>query len=172
MPDVRLRKPALLVLLLLAAACAAGCDARRGEVDAASARHAAELAQLQRAQADLAARTPVPARLACGAAGTLVVHECALEGRPGREVLRVRFTWVNTTGHAVDAVRVRLVVRDPSSGDERAAASALCLPLRVPFGPDSSDTATLEVPTGGLHLRPGWTWDLSAARTGAAPATE
>jgi hypothetical protein len=148
-------------LLLLLTACSTD-SARRAELEATAARHANDLARLEREQAEFAMRNPMPHQLDLGEDGTILIHDCELQGTPGRESLLVRYTWVNTTGHAVDEARVTLTLRGPSGADERSSAAKLNLPLRFRFSPDSSYTAFLEVPTDGLHLQPGWQWEMTA----------
>jgi hypothetical protein len=155
---------ALSGLVLLSTACSAD-KAQRAELDATAARHASDLARLEREQAEFRMRNPMPRQMDLGPNGTILIHDCELQGSPGRESLLVRYTWVNTTGHAVDEARVELTLRDPSGGNERSSAANLNLPLGFRFSPDSSYTAFLEIPTGDIYLQPGWQWELTASTT-------
>lgn len=151
----------LSVLVLLPTACSTD-GARHAELQETAARHASDLERFEREQAEFQMRNPMPRQLDLGEDGTILIHDCELQGTPGRESLLVRYTWVNTTGHAVDEARIALTLRDPKGGSERSSTANLNLPLRFRFSPDSSYTAFLEVPTDGLHLQPGWQWEMTA----------
>lgn len=106
----------------------------------------------------------MPQELARGINGTLLLHEAELTGRRGGEKLRVKFTFVNTTGVGMGSAELKLVLIDPQSGLERWTEADLRLPYGFLLEHKSSYTGSLEVPLDGLYRKPGWAWrvDLTA----------
>lgn len=106
------------------------------------------------------AENPMPVRREVPGIGTLVVHEANLGGRLGQETLRVLFTWVNSTGGTTNGALVRILLRDPRTGVAREQRVELRSLLGAGFIPDCTYTSFVDVPTEGVHLRPGWTWGI------------
>lgn len=160
-----MRQSPLPLLLILALVSAAGCasdeSARRAVLDAMAADHQRYLDDFHRAQADVVARYPVPQRLEFPGHGMILLDECSLEGRPGKEYLRLHFTWVNTARRRVDTARVTLTLVDPETETAWSEVLDLKLPYGLGLNPNSSYTTWFEMPTRGLHLRGGWEWELS-----------
>lgn len=150
----------LALLLALSGGCRTAPPAGRGEVAQLAAEHRRELAAWEAARAAFAATVPAPASRDLGRDGALIVRELRLAGPLGDEHLAARVTWVNTTARTVRAVRVRLVVLDPATGENSWEEYRFELPPPFRLTPDSSYTDSLRVDTGGLHRRPGWTWDI------------
>lgn len=150
----------LALLVGLAASCRAPAHAESDEVARLAAEHRRRLAEWEAARAALAATEPAPATHDLGRDGTVILRELRLAGPLDGEQLLAHLTWVNTTGRTVDAVRVRLTVLDPSTGEDSWQELWFELPPPFRLTPGSSYTDHLRVDTGGLHLRPGWTWEL------------
>jgi hypothetical protein len=158
-----LRLPwASLLAGLVVLSCASDRPDNHEEVARIAAAHELAVREGQLAAEQLAQENPVPQRRDLGADGTLVLHEIELAGSTGRELLRVRFTWLNTTGETVDAAVVRLSLTDPVSGTEWSQDLVARLPLGLYLAPGSSYSDELRLTTGGVHRRPGWTWDIDA----------
>jgi hypothetical protein len=143
---------------------------RHHELAEISERHAQELSSFQQAQAAFASDNPMPRQLDFGSQGTILLHEAALDGPPARAELWLRYTWVNTTDHLINEVLVTITIHDPTAGGEdHGMDMPLRLPLKFRFSPDSSYTTSIQVPTEGLHLHPGWSWDIRPKAVGAGP---
>jgi hypothetical protein len=155
-------RPFLLVALSIAVlACQSGREqSRLEEVEEISAAHTKELARFEQAQAEFAGRNPTPRRLDFAGDGTVLVHESVLQGYPGREEFWLTYTWINTTGQAVEAVVIELVLRDPTSGIEQREEMELELPFSVRLGPDSTYTTFLHAPARGIVFGSDLDWSL------------
>ena len=150
------------LIVIALAACSADRDGRKRELDEIAANHATELAQFEAAQAAFTHSNPMPLRIDFPGQGTIIVDECSLEGFPEHEQLLVRFTYVNTTDHALDEAHVALRLGDHDSGQKSTHDIVLKLPLALGFTRDSSYTMTVHEPTHGIHLHPHWEWSISA----------
>ena len=116
--------------------------------------------ELRQIQAELARESPMPDERDFGEDGTILLWECTLGGRPGREYLRIHYTFLNTTDHTFEAALVTLTLRHAESGAEWSEVQKLSIPFVYAFTPNSSYTTSLEIPTQGIHRRPGWQWEL------------
>jgi len=167
-----MRATDLLPALLLLAACRhpAGPAPDRAELRSFADQHALELREFHLIQDDLVARTPMPMTLELGEAGTVLLHELYLIGRPEKAFLRADFTYLNSTGVPLGSAKVSLVIRDPRSGVEVAEARELDLPVGFALQPGSCYSSWIEAPTHGLHARAGWEWriDVVAVPEGVA----
>jgi hypothetical protein len=154
------------VVVCLAAFVLAGCGAteqeRRHEVAAIAAVHKSELSHFEEARDEFARRHPMPKTLDLRDSGTLIVHECALQGYSEHEELWVKYTWVNSTHHDVGPVHVTISLRDPSSQQSRSETVALDPILRSRFGPDCSYTTFLRLPLSGMKYGPDLEWSIDA----------
>lgn len=153
--------PGALALLLLIVSCKSAEQERREEVQRIAAQHAAYMNEYQVAQAKFARDNPVPTRLEFGPDGSILVRECELQGRPGSESLRVKFTFVNSTSRTFDSAQVFITLRDPDSGTEWSEVIDVSVPFGLRFGPNSTHTSYFETPLRGIYTRPGWEWELS-----------
>jgi hypothetical protein len=160
-------------LLLLCAPIASSCSqdqaVRRRELTDIAHRHDQDLAALQAAQSAFLRANPAPRQLEFGQDGTLLIHEDALDGPLEHEQLWTRYTWVNTTDHAIDKVWITIRLLDPAGAEVEHVEMPLELPLKFRFSPDSSYTTSIGIPTGGLHLRPGWSWDIRPRAAAGGP---
>ena len=155
--------PRLLVsapVLLGAVACDANEPNPKLEIAAIDAQHAREKAALERAQADFNRRWRAPFTLEFPGAGTIQIGECALQGYDEHVELRLRYTYINTTGAPIRGVRITVDLVDPVTKNVTSFDSTLHFPPLIPFEIDSSYTTTVNLPTRGLHLTPGWEWRI------------
>ena len=150
----------LALLPLLLTACAAEGPDPKQELQAIDARHSSEKAALEKAQSDFAKRWTAPFTLEFGDQGTIEVGECVLQGYDPHVELRLLYTYVNTTGHPIRGVRIVIELVDPETHAVMAQDAQLTFPPMYPFAPESSYTTTANVPTRGVHLRPGWEWRI------------
>jgi hypothetical protein len=151
--------------------CTQDMAVRRQELAEISEHHAQELSAFQQAQAAFTRANPTPRRIDFPGQGTILIHENALDGPPARAEVWLRYTWVNTTDHPIDEVVVTIMVHDPTTdGLDHGQDMHLRLPLMFRFTPDSSYTTSIGVPTEGLHLHPGWSWDVVPKIIASAPA--
>ena len=111
----------------------------------------------------------MPMRLDQGASGTVLVHECSLQGYPGHEELWLEYSYVNTTGQTLSSARVYFELGAPGSDEAIRRDEKLLLPFGFRLGPESCYTTYLRVPTRGLHEVPGWAWKLTATAVPAPP---
>ena len=94
--------------------------------------------------------------------GRIIVRDWRLLGAPGKEYLRLFFTYENTTPQQLKEARVWASVRD-AAGKIR---STEWLDLYIPwyeFAPGNTWTGELRVATHGAHALEGWTWEVGAA---------
>jgi hypothetical protein len=155
--------PALVVISLAALlGCASERSASETELAEIAEHHESELLRFELDQAGFARRNPMPRNLDFGDGGTIYVSECALRGYPRREAFWLRYTWLNTTGHAVEAVRVMVTLRDPFHGHERRETMELALPFLTPFGRESSYTTFSYLPADGMRFGPDLEWTIGA----------
>lgn len=148
--------------LILLCGCSGDRRLQQSELAEISQHHQAELRQFETAQAEFARQNPMPKELDFPGEGMLLLHECTLEGYPGHEELWLRYTYVNTTGHVIDAARITLTLSDPATDTQWTEETNLELPLRFRLGPGSSYTTYMHVPTQGMHLSPQWQWKIRA----------
>ena len=151
-----------LALLASSLVSCAGRGDRPTELDAISADHEFDVRQFQEAQSGFARRNPVPRRIDFPGQGTVLLHECSLQGYPGHVELWLRYTYVNTTGHTIDAANVTITMRDPRTHEEWSDSEHLALPITFRMTPDSSYTTYVHLSTRGIHLDPGWQWEIRA----------
>ncbi len=161
-------RPALCVLSLTAL-LAAGCNdeqaLRHREMEEISARHEAELRHYEELRADFARRNPCPMRIEFPGQGTILVHECSLRGLPGREEFWIKYTYLNSTGHGIDAAHILIRLRD-NSGTERTDSSDARLPLGLRLGPDSSYTTFTQIGLEGLTRIGALEWTIEVQAQG------
>lgn len=164
-------RPLLLACALASTACLSSEPSEREVLERMAARHELELRAFHSARGELADKYPMPQSLDFGEGGTVVLNDCSLGGRLGQEILRVRYTFVNSTNQPIREALLTLVVRDPETGAEEGEEMRLKFPYALALTPDSTYTTWFEVPTKGLHLRPDWEWavELEAVRNQQAP---
>jgi hypothetical protein len=154
------------LLPVLGLACLTGCshdrELARNELNEISAQHEIELQEFKESQDEFLRRNPMPRKLEFAGQGTLLLHECTLEGYPGHEELWLRYTYVNTTGHTIDAARVTITLTNPETRAEWSDTTELTLPISFRLTPESSYTTYAHVPTHGVQSNPKWEWKIRA----------
>lgn len=158
-------KPSALALplalgLLLTPACRAPRDADHEEVERLAAAHEAYLEAWHAEQLRFQRENMTPFQTDHGAAGTMIVQEAELVGRPGSEKLRVRFSFVNTSGVTMESATASLVVIDPIEEIEWGEVMTMRLPLGFDFAHGSSYSSFFDIPLRGVWRKPGWGWRL------------
>jgi hypothetical protein len=153
---------------LVVSACSEDREIRRRELTEISSHHAEDLTALQQAQSEFARANPVPRQIDFKRDGTILLHACALDGPLDHEQLWMRYTWVNTTSHDIEQVMVTIRLLDPDGAVVEHVEMPLSLPLKFRFSPDSSYTTSVGLPTDGVHLRAGWSWDIRPQATASA----
>lgn len=101
--------------------------------------------------------------------GQVTVRWWALEGGPGWEYVRTRFTYLNTTDRNMDSVEVVLLVRDNDGHQSKAGGVRLVHPLGYSLKPNTLFADEVSVDTGGLHRNlSGWHWTIDIRARQAA----
>ncbi|MCB9882829.1 MAG: hypothetical protein H6834_13660 [Planctomycetes bacterium] len=93
--------------------------------------------------------------------GTVQVRDWRLFGAPGKEYVRLFFTYENSTDRQIKQTRIWVKVRD-GIGAVRASA---WIDIYIPwyeFAPGNTWTGELRVPTRGAHEDRGWSWEVGA----------
>jgi len=159
----------LLAAIPMAAALGAGCAdeeaLRHHEMEEISARHEAELRHYEQLRAEFASRNPCPKRIEFPGQGSVIVHECSLRGLPGREEFWIKYTYLNSTGHGIDAAHILIRLRDPA-GTERTESSDARLPLGLRLGPDSSYTTFTQLGLEGMAKIGALEWTIEVKSEG------
>lgn len=157
------RTPVLSVLALtlsLAPACIAVDAENLRAAEAIDARYRSERRAFEAEQNRLR-RSPEREQVVdLGATGMLHIRDVELIGWPSAAYLRVEYTYLNTTGAERSAPNVRLVLEDPTTGEDSWVEEQGVLPLGFRLGVDSTYSSWIEAPTHGLQEREGWTWRL------------
>ena len=155
------RLPLILAAGLLAGlGCQAPHDADAEEVARLAAAHEAYLEAWQAEQLRFQRENLTPFQTDHGKSGTVIVQEAELVGRPGSEKLRVRFSFVNTSGVMMESATATLVVIDPENEVEWGEVMVMRLPLGFDFAHGSSFSSFFDIPLRGLWRKPGWAWRL------------
>lgn len=153
--------------LTLLTGCAAQRDAEKEELARIDARHQHALLAFKDAQDTLRNHTYLPQRREYGDEGTLLVRQAYLGGRLGSELLRVRFTYVNSTDRDVHTARVKLTLRDPHTRTQWYETVDLVPPYSFSLTPGSTYSSWFAMPTMGVHRSPSWSWDIELDTLGA-----
>ncbi len=157
------RKPPARTLLALPltglTSCAAGPPAHELSLEELAARHDALLVQQEILEAEFVERNPMPLRLEFDDRGDVLVRECRLDGRLGREEVVAQLTYVNTTGVPIRSGHIALAVVSPDGEIEHVTSEPMILPFGLRFHANSTYTTTLSTPTKGVHKLPGWKWE-------------
>ena len=159
-------RPSILTFPCFAAVwtALAGCATSNGQgvkaLAAIEQRHEAEQLAFEREQRRLAGTDGVPGTLDFGALGQVEVESVELVGWPQSAILRADFTWINTGTGTRRAPIARLSILDEAGDDWRSNSVPLGATFGLNYGTGSTHSTWLRVHTDGLHLRPGWTWEL------------
>lgn len=149
----------LIALLLCLGACSAPRlrSARVSFEEVLLDRQARHYRELRRQQREISWANPGPRIEHFPGYGSIMIDKWYLEGFPGEEYVRVRFTYENSTDQEFRRVRVWVNVHD----DEGMAVSSEWLDLILLFGwPGNTYTDEIRVPTRGIHMKPGWHWRI------------
>jgi len=141
----------------------AGCqntaaEKNRQEVRRIAAAYETYMVELKLAQKEFEAHNPMPRRIDFGTQGSLLLRQCEIAGRPGSEVLRLKYTFFNETGISIDRARVRLVLVDPEAGVEYSQVQTLEMPFGLPIAHNSSYTSYFDMPLEDVHRSANWDW--------------
>ncbi|MCP3918133.1 MAG: hypothetical protein GY711_21500 [bacterium] len=169
----RLTHTLILVPILYAAASCAATDTFEKDLLARmKVQHEAELSAFADARGEFEGKYPMPQALDFGNEGTVILNRCELVGRLGKEMLKVRYTFVNTSGLPMREAIVSLTARDPATGAEQAEEMTLRFPHALKLTPNSTYSTWFELPTHGIHLTQDWVWEvgLEAVRPETGPA--
>lgn len=153
--------PALALTLLSLCACTASAPQDYVSVAAIRQQHTEELDAFHSEQRRFANTKDNNGTIEFGELGDLIVSNVELIGWPGSARLRSEFTWVNTGKRTRRPPIVQLSILDEAGDDWRSAELVLGVTFGIEYGNGSTHSAWLEVPTDGLHLRPGWTWGMA-----------
>lgn len=154
------RNAPLVLFLALATACASSRDRERAEIAELGADHDRRQAEFAAEQERFLSANPTPWQRESPGLGTLVVHEAAIGGRLGQETLHLLFTWVNTTPIRTNGAAVHVRLLDPTGQVVKQQRVPLRSLLGAGFLTDSSYTSFVDLPTEGVHLKPGWDWRI------------
>ena len=154
---------ALLVGAMSNALCTASCTAPPdgpGALALVEARHEADARDYRAEQDRIAAALNLPVTLAFDGEGTLIVHEVELLGGPERAHVRVRFTYLNSTGRSVPIPTVHLRLHAPDGQIVEAASRELLRPLGSTFARDNAYTGWIDADARGVLRSGAWTWSM------------
>ncbi len=98
-----------------------------------------------------------------GTNGSMIIWKWSLDGGPGWEYIKMRFTYRNTTDRTFDYVRVWLEVRDADGRLVDSHEKMLSHPLGISFTPGNTFTDTFRVLLRGAHRKSkSWYWKVGA----------
>lgn len=146
--------------------CGVACGSLH--TDVAKERHpdfaverARQWVELKRQKAELRPLSYDPHVFVTPGHGTVSVRFWALEGGPGWEYVRAKFTYTNTTDREFDAVHVRMIVRNHDGSRQSSSEVRLEHPLGLLLRPGTMFVDEIRTPTAGLHRDPqGWSWTM------------
>ena len=120
-----------------------------------------EWSDLNRQKGELAWQYDEPVSFSFPDAGKVTVRSWFLEGGPGWEYVRARFTYRNTTDTPMERVNVMLMVLDRNGETVAASRVRLTHPWGLPLMPGTFFMDEIRVPTSGAHRdTEGWHWTL------------
>lgn len=115
--------------------------------------------QLNQLKSDLSWHHSVPVKFDFDDVGQVTVRSWFLEGGPGWEYVRARFTYENTTANQMERVDIELHVLDDEGRIVTSSRVGLTHPWGRPLAPGTCFSDEIKVPTAGAHLnREGWHW--------------
>lgn len=145
--------------VLGAGSCAAPPE-RPGELALVKARYEADALTYRSEQARIAGATEFPVAFPFDGEGTLIVHRVELLGGPERAYVRVRFTYLNSTGRSVPIPTVHLRLHDRGGEIVQSASLELQRPLGSTFAHDNAYTGWIDADARGLFRSRTWTWSM------------
>ena len=120
-----------------------------------------EWRQLKQMKSDLRWGFEDPVDFSFPGQGEVRVRDWWLEGGPGWEYVRAKFTYFNSTNVAMERVEVRLTVLDPDGNTVVATKLKLVHPWGAALAPGTMFSDEIKVPTEGAHLNlAGWHWTI------------
>lgn len=147
-------------LLFLGPSCATGAGA--GAADPISEQLAIDWVVLQRRKAEVSGYAFDPRVFETPGQGAVQVREWHLEGGPGWEFVRAKFTYQNTTEEWVDEARITLVIENGDGSRSAAGSVRLTHPLGRKLHPGMLFNDEVRVETFGLHNdASGWRWRIA-----------
>jgi len=155
-----MKRLAVLVPLLLAVlpGCASGVPADPSPFAEQRMRDWVELHERKAEVADLAFD---PRVFEVPGHGVVQVREWHLEGGPGWEYIRARFTYQNTTGKPIDEARITLIVENGDGSRATAGRLRLTHPLGRKLAPGMMFVDEIKTDTLGVHNdSAGWRWTV------------
>ena len=162
---------ALSALLVCAACASTDASSEHDWLRAYASRHAAELEAFELEQESFAQHNPLPQEFDYPGLGRILVRECSLVGWPGKALLRVEFTYVNTTERTVPTPRVTLAVTSADGEDWSESSLDLLIPFAAKLTANSTYSSWLYCRTEGIHTEAGWSWQLDL-REASEPVAE
>jgi hypothetical protein len=138
-----------------------GCATSQEPMPASVAARERAWQELDRVKAELWERNFEPVEFDLAGEGHVRVRQWFLEGGPGWEYVRARFTWQNTTGRPIDEAIVTLVVRNHDGTRQTAGKVRLVHPWGLTLNPGTFFAQEVRTQTHGIHWDPqGWTWEI------------
>jgi len=117
--------------------------------------------QLTRMKGQLRWENDRPVRFSYPGDGDVTVRSWRLQGGPGWEYVRARFTYENTTDEAMAWVDVELSVHGSDGENVAASRVRLTHPWGLALAPGTLFSDEIVVPTAGANYSPdGWHWTM------------
>ncbi len=152
------------VLLLSAAALSWSCAMPPERLPTSIAQEAEQWPKLKLLKAELWEKSYEPAMFQVAGHGEVRVDEWHLEGGPGWEYVRARFTYRNTSERALDEVVVTLVLRNHDGAKTTVGKVRLIHPWGRPLMPGTFYADEVRAPLDGIHWDPqGWSLSVGIA---------
>lgn len=129
-------------------------------------------ARIHRAEQDrIAAALDLPATFPFDGEGTLIAHGVELLGGPERAHVRVRFTYLDSTGRSVPIPTVHLRLHEPGGQIVESSSRERLRPLGSTFTHDNADKAWIDADARGLYRSGAWTWSVDVDVPSPPPVT-
>ena len=156
----KLASASLGLVSLLLVGCVTPGTRRADEIEFGLERQR-EWNQLNQLKSDLAWNYDEPVSFSFPGQGEVTVRSWKLEGGPGWEFVRAKFTYENTTNEFMERVDIELHVLDERGVVVTSSRVGLWHPWGRPLSPGTCFSDEIRVPTGGAHLkRDGWHWTV------------
>ncbi len=148
---------------LVSAAVLSGCasNAARPSLDERYANELRPFEELKMQKAELWELGQEPQVFAVDGQGQATVRQWALQGWPGEEYIKARFTYENTTDKTFEHAIVWLEVLDSKGKVRGSSAVLLYNPLGYRIWPNHTNSTEIRAPTNGAHKdADGWFWRI------------
>lgn len=133
-------------------------EENREEVRRIVAAHEKYMLEFKLAQEKFRAENPMPQRLDFAEHGTLVLRECVIVGRPGSELMRLDYTFLNETGHRLKRAQATLILVNEDAQMEHSQVHEIALPFGLSFSNDSTYSSYFDMPLEDVHRAFRWSW--------------